>query len=122
MFARGPVSWTTERCSARDYAWLLRHRVHLTSGVDVLPSGIVMMSGRNIHYDSECASVRPQFGVTRKLTMPEQITRRETLRRGLAASSLLALVPDWATLAESETDVPFTDIPARISTRATPTR
>src|SRR6266849_8412732 len=45
--------------------------------------------------------------------MPEQITRRETLRRGLAATSLLAFVPDWATpaLAEGETDVPFTDIP-----------
>src|SRR6266852_8385916 len=47
-------------------------------------------------------------------TMPEQITRRETLRRGLAATSLLAFVPEWATpvLAEGETDVPFTDIPA----------
>ena len=46
--------------------------------------------------------------------MPEQLTRRETLRRGLAATSLLALVPDWATpaLAQGETDVPFTDIPA----------
>lgn len=46
--------------------------------------------------------------------MQEQITRRETLRRGLAATSLLAFVPDWATpaLAEGETDVPFTDIPA----------
>jgi len=46
--------------------------------------------------------------------MPEEITRRETLRRGLAAASLLALARDWATpaLAESETDVPFTDIPA----------
>jgi DMSO/TMAO reductase YedYZ molybdopterin-dependent catalytic subunit len=46
--------------------------------------------------------------------MPEQITRRETLRRGLAATSLLAFVPDWATpaLAQGETDVPFTDIPA----------
>src|SRR5260370_14912668 len=46
--------------------------------------------------------------------MPEQITRRETLRKGLAAASLLAFVPEWATpaLAEGETDVPFTDIPA----------
>jgi DMSO/TMAO reductase YedYZ molybdopterin-dependent catalytic subunit len=46
--------------------------------------------------------------------MPEQITRRETLRRGLAATSLLAFVPDWATpaLAQGENDVPFTDIPA----------
>ena len=44
--------------------------------------------------------------------MPEQITRRETLRRGLAGTSLLAFVPDWAAMAEGETDVPFTDIPA----------
>jgi DMSO/TMAO reductase YedYZ molybdopterin-dependent catalytic subunit len=46
--------------------------------------------------------------------MPEQITRRETLRRALAAASVLALAPDWATpaLAEGESDVPFTDIPA----------
>ncbi len=45
--------------------------------------------------------------------MAEQITRRETLRRGLAASSLLALVPEWATpaLAQGDTEVQFTDIP-----------
>ena len=45
--------------------------------------------------------------------MPEQMTRRETLRRGLAAASVLALVPDWATpaLAQDEVEVPFTDIP-----------
>ena len=45
--------------------------------------------------------------------MAQEITRRETLRRGMAAASLLALVPDWATpaLAQGETDVPFTDIP-----------
>jgi len=42
--------------------------------------------------------------------MSKDITRRETLRRGLAATSLLALVPDWA-LAQGEADVPFTDIP-----------
>ena len=49
--------------------------------------------------------------------MPQQITRRETLRRGLAATSLLAFVPEWATpaLAEGETDVPFTDVPATFS-------
>ena len=49
--------------------------------------------------------------------MPEQITRRETLRRGLAVTSLLALVPDWVTpaLAEGETEVPFTDIPANFN-------
>jgi DMSO/TMAO reductase YedYZ molybdopterin-dependent catalytic subunit len=45
--------------------------------------------------------------------MSAEITRRETLRRGLAAASLLALIPEWATpaLAEGDTDVPFTDIP-----------
>jgi len=46
--------------------------------------------------------------------MSEQITRRETLKRGLAATGLLALVPDWTlpALAQGESDVPFTDIPA----------
>src|SRR2546430_7474148 len=46
--------------------------------------------------------------------MLEHITRRETLRLGLTAASLLALAADWATpaLAEGEADVPFTDIPA----------
>ena len=45
--------------------------------------------------------------------MSDEITRRETLRRGVAATSLLALIPKWATpaRAEDETDVPFTDIP-----------
>jgi hypothetical protein len=43
----------------------------------------------------------------------QRITRRETLRRGLTATSLLALIPEWATpgLAQGETEVPFTDIP-----------
>src|SRR5258708_11382797 len=51
---------------------------------------------------------------TRRQTMSERIRRKESLKRGFAATSLLALVPDWATpaLAQSETDVPFTDIPA----------
>jgi DMSO/TMAO reductase YedYZ molybdopterin-dependent catalytic subunit len=46
--------------------------------------------------------------------MLEHITRRETMRRGLAASSLLALLPEWAipALAQGETIVPFTDQPA----------
>lgn len=45
--------------------------------------------------------------------MRSEITRRETLRRGLAATSLLAFLPDGAVpaLAQGETDVPFTDIP-----------
>jgi len=49
--------------------------------------------------------------------VPEQLTRRETLRRGLAASSLLALIPDWATpaLAQGETEVAFLDYPANFN-------
>ena len=46
--------------------------------------------------------------------MANVITRRETLKRGLAAAGALALVPEWAlpALAQGEVDVPFTDIPA----------
>jgi len=46
--------------------------------------------------------------------MAIEMTRRETLRRGLAAAGALALVPEWAlpTLAQGETDVSFTDVPA----------
>ena len=46
--------------------------------------------------------------------MSERITRRETLKRGLAATSLLALMSDWTlpALAQGETEVHFTDIPA----------
>jgi DMSO/TMAO reductase YedYZ molybdopterin-dependent catalytic subunit len=45
--------------------------------------------------------------------MSNEITRRETLKRGLAAASLLTLVPEWAlpALAQGDVDVPFTDIP-----------
>jgi DMSO/TMAO reductase YedYZ molybdopterin-dependent catalytic subunit len=45
--------------------------------------------------------------------MVEQISRRETLR-GMAATSLLLLAQELAgpALAQGETDVPFTDIPA----------
>lgn len=48
--------------------------------------------------------------------MPQPMTRRETLetlKRGLAAAGVLALVPEWAVPAQAadETDVPFTDIP-----------
>src|SRR5580700_8180420 len=54
--------------------------------------------------------------------MIEQISRRETLKRGLAATSLLALVPDWAVpaLAEGETDIPFTDYPASYKPNGNP--
>ena len=53
--------------------------------------------------------------------MSEQVTRRETLRRGLTATSLLAFA-EWAVpaLAEGETDVPFTDIPANFNPSANP--
>lgn len=54
--------------------------------------------------------------------MPADITRRETFRRGLAATSLLALLPDWAmpTLAQGETDVPFTDYPKDYNVNGNP--
>ena len=41
------------------------------------------------------------------------MTRRETLRKGLAAASLLALAKDWGmpAFAQDTSDVPFTDIP-----------
>src|ERR1700722_790245 len=58
----------------------------------------------------------------REQIMPEQISRRETLRRGLAAASLLAFVPEWAVpaLAEDETDIPFTDYPANYKPNSNP--
>ena len=54
--------------------------------------------------------------------MSEQMTRRETFRRGLAATSVLALIPDWAVpaLAQDEVDVPFTDIPKNFNPGANP--
>src|ERR1044071_8543434 len=55
--------------------------------------------------------------------MSEHITRRETVRRGLAATGL-ALLPDWAlpALAQSETLVPFTDLPANFNPTPTADR
>jgi DMSO/TMAO reductase YedYZ molybdopterin-dependent catalytic subunit len=49
----------------------------------------------------------------REAIMAERISRRETLRRGLAASGLLASLPEWAApaLAQGETEVQFTDLP-----------
>jgi DMSO/TMAO reductase YedYZ molybdopterin-dependent catalytic subunit len=46
--------------------------------------------------------------------MANGMTRRETLRRGVAAAGALALVPEWAlpALAQGEVEVPFTDVPA----------
>jgi len=45
--------------------------------------------------------------------MAERSTRRETLKRGLAAAGLLATIPDWAipALAEGESEAQFTDLP-----------
>jgi DMSO/TMAO reductase YedYZ molybdopterin-dependent catalytic subunit len=54
--------------------------------------------------------------------MLEQMTRRETFRKGLAATSVLALLPDWAmpALAADEVDVPFTDLPQNFNPGANP--
>jgi DMSO/TMAO reductase YedYZ molybdopterin-dependent catalytic subunit len=54
--------------------------------------------------------------------MPEPMTRRETLQRGLFAAGFLALIPDWAVpaLAEGEMDVPFTDYPANYNPNGNP--
>ena len=54
--------------------------------------------------------------------MPGQISRRETLRMGLAASSLLALLPEWSVpaLAQGDTDVPFTDLPKNFNPGGNP--
>lgn len=57
--------------------------------------------------------------------MPDEISRRETLRRGLAATGLLALtVPDWAipALAQGEREIAFTDVPDTYSPGDTTTR
>jgi DMSO/TMAO reductase YedYZ molybdopterin-dependent catalytic subunit len=45
--------------------------------------------------------------------MSEQMTRRETLKKGLAATSFLAFMSDLAVpaMAQGEEDVPFTDMP-----------
>ena len=49
--------------------------------------------------------------------MPDQISRRDTLRMGLAATSLLALLPEGSipALAQGDTDVPFPDLPKNIN-------
>src|SRR5215475_13774142 len=56
--------------------------------------------------------------------MPEYISRRETLKKGLAATGLLGLPPGWAigALAEGETIVPFTDLPANFNPTPSPER
>ena len=52
----------------------------------------------------------------------DQISRRETLRRGLAATSLFALLRDLPVpaLAQGETDVPFTDLPNNFNPAGVP--
>ncbi len=52
--------------------------------------------------------------------MSRTITRRETLKRGLAASSLLAFLPELPALAQGETGVPFTDYPANYKSNSNP--
>jgi DMSO/TMAO reductase YedYZ molybdopterin-dependent catalytic subunit len=57
--------------------------------------------------------------------MANEISRRETLRRGLAATGLLAItVPDWAipALAQGERQIAFTDVPDTYSPGDTTTR
>ena len=53
--------------------------------------------------------------------MPDQISRRDTLRMGLTATSLLALA-DLAmpALAQGDTDVPFTDLPKNFNPAGNP--
>jgi DMSO/TMAO reductase YedYZ molybdopterin-dependent catalytic subunit len=51
--------------------------------------------------------------------VPQQITRRETLRTGLAAAGVLAALP---ALAQNETLVPFTDWPANFNPTPGPER
>jgi DMSO/TMAO reductase YedYZ molybdopterin-dependent catalytic subunit len=52
----------------------------------------------------------------------QQISRRETLKRGFAATSFLAFVPEWAmpALAQGEMDIPFTDLPRNFNPSGNP--
>lgn len=54
--------------------------------------------------------------------MVERISRREGLKRGLAASALLGMLPQWTipAAAEDEADVPFTDLPKNFNPGANP--
>ena len=53
-----------------------------------------------------------------------QMTRRETMRNGLTAAGLLALLPEGVlpAFAEGETVVPFTDLPANFNPSPSPER
>lgn len=54
--------------------------------------------------------------------MPDHISRRDTLRMGLAATSLLTMLKDLPVpaLAQGETDVPFTDLPKNFNPGGAP--
>lgn len=54
--------------------------------------------------------------------MAEDITRRDTFKKSLAAVGLFGLVDDWATraLAQDDADVPFIDYPADYKVNANP--
>src|SRR5580698_1080761 len=58
----------------------------------------------------------------RRQTMSQELTRRETLKRGFAATSLLAFSGKWAlpALAQGEEDVPFTDLPKNFNPSGNP--
>lgn len=54
--------------------------------------------------------------------MPEQLTRRESLRRTLGLAGILAMIPDGAVpaLAQGEVDVPFIDLPPNFNPGGAP--
>src|SRR5688572_27255392 len=56
--------------------------------------------------------------------MSERMSRRETLKRSLAAAGVLATLPEWTipALGQNEEDVQFTDIPANFAPGSTTAR
>ncbi len=54
--------------------------------------------------------------------MTDNISRREGLKRGLAAAGLLAIAQEWnvPALAQSGEDIPFTDYPATYKPNSNP--
>jgi len=57
-----------------------------------------------------------------QISPAEHLTRRQTLKTGLATAGLLAFASDWTlpALAQEETDIPFTDYPANYKINANP--
>jgi DMSO/TMAO reductase YedYZ molybdopterin-dependent catalytic subunit len=57
-----------------------------------------------------------------EVSMMDNISRRESLKRGLAAAGLLAMAQEWnlPALAQSAEDIPFTDYPASYKPNANP--